>query len=824
MGAIFCLNLTKISGKKVAAFSEKIWYTFEVEIMHKILMNWIFKNKNLPSETKAFMTFAENKNVLRGKKIKGLLLALFLVGGFLLSSNVFLKPNTALATACTVNADCLNEAVNKTCTNNVCSDYNLLDGLKAAASDVSGNVVTDVIGGVFTKALQYFLSAVLVGLGWVLTVAASLFQWVVTPSNISTDTGLLNQMAVKNVWVMVRDTLNMTFIMILLFAAFCTVFQVDTWNLKKVWLSILINALLVNFSFPIARIFIDISNVAMYYFLNNLFNGTGGGSGSAIMASFSSQSGLAVLLTPTKYSNDSITFLLFSIVFTFILAITLLVLAGLFVIRLIALTMLLMFSPIGFVGYIFPGTKTFASQWWEQLFKYSFFGPIMVFMMMVALAIMKAIPQNFTTAAAGNVVEGVDPHWIGTAALYMIPVIILWTAMGISQEMGIKGSKAIVDIGQKWGKAGLMKMSGAKFAKDTFGAYQTRRKQGDAEKISNRLGKFVGSQQDRLRATLPGRGGKQANQRYQADAAAEAVAAAKLHDTANMDEGQLRELANKGDRYERSAAYLGIAEKGKTKGTEELDQIRKDFGEDSQTFKQLQNKVKTYDPVSAYAHLEKEKQKEKWKDYVTSNQFKAKDLKANSLNDADFMEVGMQEGSITPKDLIELAEKPGVYSNNIKKSLADIAGRTKQDANGDTILAHGDMKNEFDRNIQMAHTAATGKIYKGIQKAQKEEIIKRLDKDSAKMLEATEIEGENGAAFIKHVNTSKFKEIFVNLKKDGSPEALMSSVIEASKSADAKTNLKANQLIEQMRKDPDMRIMFESLGGEFKKKEKKNKK
>ena len=69
MGAIFCLNLTKISGKKVAAFSEKIWYTFEVEIMHKILMNWIFKNKNLPSETKAFMTFAENKNVLRGKKI-----------------------------------------------------------------------------------------------------------------------------------------------------------------------------------------------------------------------------------------------------------------------------------------------------------------------------------------------------------------------------------------------------------------------------------------------------------------------------------------------------------------------------------------------------------------------------------------------------------------------------------------------------------------------------------------------------------------------------------------------------------------------------------
>ena len=257
---------------------------------------------------------------------------------------------------------------------------------------------------------------------------------------------------------------------ILLFAAFCTVFQVEQWNLKKVWLSILINALLVNFSFPIARIFIDISNVAMYYFLNHLFSGTGGGSGSAIMASFSDQAKLGLLLKPEDYANTEITYLLAAIIFTFILGMTLFVLAILFVIRLIALTILLMFSPVGFVGFIFPGTKSFASDWWSQLFKYSFFGPIMVFMMMVALTIMKAAPTSgFTTAAVKNVPAGMDANWMANAAYYTIPIIILWIAMGISQKMGIAGADKVVGAGKKWGGTvgkwvGNKALGGAKWA------------------------------------------------------------------------------------------------------------------------------------------------------------------------------------------------------------------------------------------------------------------------------------------------------------------------------------------------------------------------
>ncbi|MEI8343457.1 MAG: hypothetical protein WCF93_00735 [Candidatus Moraniibacteriota bacterium] len=357
------------------------------------------------------------------------------------------------------------------------------------------------------EAVKCLLYGVLQALGWLLSLAAIIFQWVVDPANISGVGGLLVKPEVKNVWVMVRDTLNMTFIMILLFAAFCTVFQVEQWNLKKVWLSILINALLVNFSFAIARIFIDISNVAMYYFLNHLFSGTGGGSGSAIMASFSEQAKLSVLLAPADFAKAEIPYFLFSIVFTFILAMTLLVLAVLFLIRLIVLTILLMFSPIGFVGFIFPGTKTFASQWWENLFKYAFFGPVMVFMMMVAITIMKAsATSGFMGAAAKNVPAGMSANWLASASYFTIPIIILWIAMGISQKMGIAGADKVVGAAKKWGGKAAMFMSGAgkaqnffKKQKDTFAASRKKRSDElDKKTLGSRFGDRMNDTQDKF--------------------------------------------------------------------------------------------------------------------------------------------------------------------------------------------------------------------------------------------------------------------------------------------------------------------------------------
>lgn len=304
--------------------------------------------------------------------------------------------------------------------------------------------------------------------GWLFGIAATLFSWAIDPKNVSGANGMLNKQAVKDVWIMVRDLLNMTFILVLLFAAFCTIFQVDKWNLKKVWLNVLINALLVNFSFPIARLFIDISNVAFYYFVNHLFTSTGDVTGNAIFANFNAFSKLGDLLQPKDYSEFSVAYIIAMIVVVFIMGVTILVIAALFLIRLIALTILIMFSPIGFVGYIFPSTGKYADKWWDNLFSYAFFAPIMIFVMAIALRIMEVLHdenfQSFISNANANSTDPKQASWIASAAFYVIPIMILWIGMGIAKSMSIAGASEITGQAQKFSKWAGNNFSGLRTA------------------------------------------------------------------------------------------------------------------------------------------------------------------------------------------------------------------------------------------------------------------------------------------------------------------------------------------------------------------------
>lgn len=397
-------------------------------------MNRILKNKNLPRRILFHGISIVNKISLWGKKEKTFLAVLFFAVILVLA-----VPNSAHAY------------------------FNPVDWFKKMAEDS------------FVLAIKWILFGINTLMGMLLSIATTLFATVVDPANISGTNGLLNKQAVKDVWIMVRDVLNMFFILVLLFSAFCTIFQVEKWNIKKVWLNVLINALLVNFSLPIARLIIDISNVAMYYFLNHLFAPSGTATtvtGSLIFSSFADVSKLSAILMPKGFMEADIAYQIAMIIFTFILGMTLMVVAVLFVVRLIALTMLVMFSPVGFVGYIFPATAKYASDWWTQLFSYSFFAPIMIFIMAIALRIAQAMgnenSNSFTAYAGANTVGSASMTWIASAAFFTIPIIVLWMGMGVAKSLGIAGAETVVGKAKGFSKtvAGWAG-SGAKWA--TYG-------------------------------------------------------------------------------------------------------------------------------------------------------------------------------------------------------------------------------------------------------------------------------------------------------------------------------------------------------------------
>ena len=497
-------------------------------------MDWILKNKKTPGGIAPKEGERKRKNISRGEKTKTLLMVLFLAFGFFSASAGMVKADSAsdAATAAAIAAQQATlDKMNSTAgafsagvsASNAATTTSATAGTSyyqnhGALANTSGQMTYAQPTGqntAFTCPLANFdcyFKTILLGVlnlaGFIFAIATTLFAWVVKPENVSGPNGMLNKQAVLDVWIMVRDLLNMTFILILLFAAFCTIFQVDKWNLKKVWLNILINALLVNFSFPIARFFIDISNVAFYYFLNHLFSASAAGTsptGSSIFASFGDASNIGKLLTPGNYTQYNIAYLVAMIVVVFIIGMTLMVIAGLFVVRLIALTMIVMFSPVGFVGYIFPATSKYADQWWSNLFSYSFFAPIMIFVMAIALNITNAMGkenmQSFISSAGVNSTAP-DANWISQAAFLAIPIIILWMGIGIAKKFGIEGADTVVGAVKKGGKALAMKMSGANYLKKNYDGFTKERKKRqeeiDKKRWGSSTGKWLNDKQDLL--------------------------------------------------------------------------------------------------------------------------------------------------------------------------------------------------------------------------------------------------------------------------------------------------------------------------------------
>lgn len=328
----------------------------------------------------------------------------------------------------------------------------------------------DSIGKGTLNPIKILLVGVLSLMGFLIRVATALFNWAIDSKNMS---DVLTNGIIYTTWAMVRDTLNIAFILVLLFSAFSTVFQVDKYSYKRLLLTLVLMALLVNFSFPITRFIIDFSNSLMYYLINS--SGIGISDVNAAFPSIAADSQLGKILGLP--ASSTILSLLAAIIFTWILAITLLIIAGLFVIRTIALAILIIFSPIAFTGSIIPFSASYASKWWDSLFKYAFFGPVMVFMLGLSVKMMAAIQTNGMVSMkniAGQ--QSADPNLLAAVSFFIIPLIILWAGIIFAQRMSLYGASAVIGRGQKfmkWAPNSVFKATGVpggvKKAKDYYG-------------------------------------------------------------------------------------------------------------------------------------------------------------------------------------------------------------------------------------------------------------------------------------------------------------------------------------------------------------------
>lgn len=262
-------------------------------------------------------------------------------------------------------------------------------------------------------------------------------------------------------WVLVRDVVNMFFIVVLLVIAFSTIIGYEPFRYEKYLPKLLLMAVLVNFSKTLVGALIDFSQVLTITFVNG-FQAAAAGN----FINMFKLNGIVNLkgapISPQSVADsqlDSNLNLFYSCLLgVLMLVITASVVGILFiymVVRIIGLWILLIFSPIAFFALALPdkiqGSLTvFTKEWWGRLTALISGGPIVAFFLWLALAtaqggngtFSQVVTQNESAADQANVHVGIadagTPEQLGGFA-----VAIIMLLMGLQQALS--STKAVSD-------------------------------------------------------------------------------------------------------------------------------------------------------------------------------------------------------------------------------------------------------------------------------------------------------------------------------------------------------------------------------------------
>lgn len=269
--------------------------------------------------------------------------------------------------------------------------------ISVARADALGDLLKWFVDGIgFLTGIASLLYILERFLGLVLAGIAMLVDWAMQPIQLTTSVG------VRYGWGISRDLANMFFILVLMAVALDYIL-IGSFGVKKAIPKIIVVALLINFSLPIAGVFIDFANIVSNTFQTKI---TGG------MSTFSESiankvriqkindlkdktgSGEAKIENQSGLSDSTTINLLFSNIFLAGTIFVFLALAVVFFIRNIYLYFLLIILPLALVADLFPMAGRYFSEWKSKFFHWVFYGPIALFMLYLAILMFQGILRN----------------------------------------------------------------------------------------------------------------------------------------------------------------------------------------------------------------------------------------------------------------------------------------------------------------------------------------------------------------------------------------------------------------------------------------------
>jgi len=262
------------------------------------------------------------------------------------------------------------------------------------------------------SAFKGMLYSIVVNLfGSLITWAGWLLNWAINDFVIGFG-GFFNTtgvgVAVNELWSLVRDFFNILFIFGFIWIGFQMILDSGNSRAKQTLVSLIMAALLVNFSLFISKFVVDFSNrlasevaIAAFPADDSVFDSTENIGGNIrtqrvnVADTFFAHMGIAETLNADQAvinnTNAPWSYIFGSAIFYLIAAFVFAAGGVMLMIRFVALSIFMVLSPFMFLGWVFPGMQGWTSKYWKGFLGRAFYAPVYIVLLFFAGTIL----QNF---------------------------------------------------------------------------------------------------------------------------------------------------------------------------------------------------------------------------------------------------------------------------------------------------------------------------------------------------------------------------------------------------------------------------------------------
>lgn len=355
------------------------------------------------------------------------------------------------------------------------------------------NLVTDGLAQCIVKVVG---SAILALANFLLGIAGTLLNWVVVKTVFQFGNTIGNSPGVLIAWGIFRDIGNLILLFGFIFMGIATILNTNTFSAKRALPSLIIFAVLMNFSLFAAEAIIDGTNAVtsvMYAQANTdaclggssegpvQAQGSGsqidnGGSGSlsdcainyGLAGHIMQSTGLSTMWqTNGSFSAEFFTYVGLAL-FATIGAVVMIAASIMLVIRLVVLTFVMVAAPIGFAGFAIPPMRGFAKQWWDKLISQAIFAPVLFLLILVSLKITDSFSGSYGDRGLAGALTQPNASVMGIVMIFVIVIGFLVASLMAARSLGAQGASFAINTATR-GVRGVYGGIGGVAGRNTIG-------------------------------------------------------------------------------------------------------------------------------------------------------------------------------------------------------------------------------------------------------------------------------------------------------------------------------------------------------------------